>query len=551
MPLAAEADTAPWRPLRLFSGYRLLVAGLFAIMSFWPDPPPPLGVLDPGVFQWVAVLYAIASAGFLAVAAIRAFEASTLVVVAAFIDIAALTVLMYTSGGLRTGFGMLLAVAVAGAGALTPGRVAFVFPAAATLAILAEQVVLHREAPWIGVQPVYCGIMGAAMFAATLVAQLAARRVQVTEQKVRDREFDLASLAKLNEHIIGRMRAGVLAVDADRNVRLMNTAGQQLLGLRQPVVGQSMEAAVPSLARLARRWQRERHWSTATLEPAASGLRVQASFAALGPLASQGFLVFLEDAARMHEEAQSLKLASLGRMAASIAHEIRNPLSAVTHATQLLNESDHLDPADQRLLNMIGTNAQRMDGIVENVMQISRGRDAEPELLELSCWLDEFVAEFRARRGATEEMVSLDVSPTDLRVRFDPGQLHQVVSNLCDNAWQMSGADRVVAIRAGIDHATERPYLDVADNGPGIAAGDWDSVFEPFFTTRRQGTGLGLYLARELCAGNRASISLMATDSGSRFRIVFSDPRQLGNASQAGTDSDDGATLPYPRETAA
>jgi two-component system sensor histidine kinase PilS (NtrC family) len=148
----------------------------------------------------------------------------------------------------------------------------------------------------------------------------------------------------------------------------------------------------------------------------------------------------------------------------------------------------------------------------------------------LSDWLAEFLIEFCARRTGAGAVIETEFDAPAMIVRADRSQLHQIVWNLCDNALQHAGDPPRVRISAGVSEHNGRPYLDVEDNGAGIAAEERERVFEPFFTTRDQGTGLGLYIARELCAGNQASLTLEENldpgVDGCRFRITFQDPRR-------------------------
>jgi two-component system sensor histidine kinase PilS (NtrC family) len=308
----------------------------------------------------------------------------------------------------------------------------------------------------------------------------------------------------------------------------MNASAQSLLGVARWRPGGELAQFSPELARMHAVWRGDREHSSYVVEPAASGLRLVASFAAIG---DSGTVVFLEDAAATNQRVQQLKLASLGRLAASIAHEIRNPLGAISHAGQLLEESSAMDDGDRRLTRIIQENSARMNAMVENILDLGRGRDATPEALELRDWLGTFMEEFMSRRPGARHIVTTRVEPPDLRVRVDPSQLHQVLWNLCDNALQHAGEPARVDVRAGVGAYTGRPYIDVVDNGVGIPEEELDRVFEPFFTTRDQGTGLGLYIARELCEGNQARLTLEDTVGGCRFRVTFQDPRRRGTVS--------------------
>ena len=226
----------------------------------------------------------------------------------------------------------------------------------------------------------------------------------------------------------------------------------------------------------------------------------------------------------MAQQAQQLKLASLGRLTASIAHEIRNPLGAISHASQLLAESRHLDKGDLRLTEIIEEQSKRVNTIVKNIMQLSRRDRAQPEDLFLRPWLDQFIQEFIHHEKIPAERIQVEITPPDLQIRFDPTQLHQILWNLCHNGIH-HGAGRLV-LRGGSTRQPYHQYLDIMDDGDGIDAGMAHAIFEPFFTTANHGTGLGLYIAKELCESNQARLNYVPENEGTHFRITFADPRR-------------------------
>ncbi len=525
-PRETTAIQLAWQPLRYFGAYRTVLAALFTALLIWGNAPQPLGQYDFGLFQRVAIAYFL----FAVAASTASFwqwpSFSIQVAVQVIVDIVALTLMMHASGGVSSGLGILLVVAIAGGSILTSGRTAVLFAALASIAILLQQVYVGFNDPFATTNYPHVGMLGTVLFATAFVAHRSATRIRSSEALAARRGFDLANLAQLNEHIIQRMQSGILVLDAQHRIRLINESARQFLGLSARNEGERLSRAVPELHELVERWYEDDTQAAHLVQPAGVQITVQASLAAIGAGASKGVLIFLEDASAMTQRAHHLKLAALGRLTASIAHEIRNPLSAVSHANQLLWESLRADEADRRLIRIIRDNALRMNTIVENVLQLSRGKRAAPVYMNLRPWLERFVAEFRDQRSVSPESVRLVVTPVDLQVSIDPSQLHQILSNLCQNALQHAKGTPRVELRAGVADETERPYLDVWDNGDGVSAEDAERVFEPFFTTRAGGTGLGLYIARELCEGNQATLSHMPTESGCCFRITFCHPRR-------------------------
>ncbi|MDX1432321.1 MAG: histidine kinase dimerization/phospho-acceptor domain-containing protein, partial [Gammaproteobacteria bacterium] len=474
---AARALSMPtpepaWQPLRYFNVYRVLLAGLFTVLVVWGDAPQPLGEYDQDLFQDTVLAYFAFSLLGAAASRVQWPPYDAQVIVQVFVDIFATALFMHASGGVNSGFGMLLVVAVAGGSILARGGIALLFAVAAALAVLVQQYFGWSRGMFAAASYTHVGMLAAAFLATAYITHASARRIRASEALAARREVDLANLAQLNEHIIRRMQAGILAIDAEGHIRLMNRSAQRLLGVSQGASGEQLAGVLRGLAAPMQAWRHDMSSTSHLFQPEGTQLSVMASFAAIGDQANDGVLVFLEDASAISQRAQHLKLAGLGRLAASIAHEIRNPLGAVSHASQLLGESANLDKADRRLLQMVKDNTQRMNAIIENVLQLSRGRPAEPESLALGDWLHGFAGEFAAGNAIGGDVLSITVEPPDLRVRFDPSQLRQVIWNLCENGVRHSNGAPSLELRAGISRETRRPYLEVNDDGEGIKVGD-------------------------------------------------------------------------------
>lgn len=515
-----------WKPLRYFNLYRAVLSGLLVLLAYLGLAPSYFGQYDPGLFRITALVYLLFSLVSSFSIQWRWTGFQTQVVTQVIVDIAALTLMMHASGGVASGFGTLMVVAIAGGSILTQGRIAILFAAMASLAVLFQQIYAWMYAPFPGSNYTQAGMLGMTFFATAFLAHVLARRVRATEALAEKRGIDLANLAQLSEHIIQRMQSGVLVLDREGTVRLINRSGQKLLGLPGDITGQHLDSLAPELTRLETSWRNDTVPVSNLLRSAQSQVEMMVSFSRLGVSGEDGALVYLEDASAMRQRAQQLKLASLGRLTASIAHEIRNPLGAISHAAQLLAESSDVQRHEQRFIHIIQQNCRRMNAIVENVLQLSRRKTAVRETLLLNPWLQGFVSDFVNQTGLDGAVFKTSVELA-VRVRFDPSQLHQVMWNLCENAIRHAGERPRLHIRAGVSPESRRPYLEVADNGKGIADDIADKLFEPFFTTESSGTGLGLYIARELCEINQASLGLVETEgSGACFRITFIDPRR-------------------------
>jgi two-component system sensor histidine kinase PilS (NtrC family) len=528
-PPMGEGVDKTWRPLRFFNFYRFVLASLFILLYQVGDGalPPPLGMMWPRLFYLTSLAYL----GFSLLAMVfitwhrPAFSWQRNIHVLA--DITFITVLMYASGGVASGLGMLLVVSVAYASMISAGRGPLLFAALASLAVLAEQTISVITLSEARISYPQAGILGIALFTTAIVAHVLARRVRESEELAAQRSLDLANMAQLTEYTIQQMRTGVLVVDNDLRVRLINGAAWRLLGT--PLVPTHSQLAHYShkLQQQLQQWQRNELSPGTPLSPEQSSHELLPQYLHIGTEKSGGTLIFLEDASAATHQAQQLKLASLGRLTASIAHEIRNPLGAISHAAELLSEAPEISEADRRLTTIITNHTQRINTIIEDVLRLGRRDESHREIFELQPWLSTFVEEFLRGEGADKKVMAWRCEEPQLQLYFDPNHLRRILTNLCHNGLRhAAGAEnpRLELVAASIDE--ERGYLDIIDHGPGIPEAQRGNIFEPFFTTESSGTGLGLYIARELAVCNQAQLRYEPDkDTGSRFRLHFTKQR--------------------------
>jgi two-component system, NtrC family, sensor histidine kinase PilS len=514
-----------WKALRYFNLYRIILSSLFVVLLWTNSLPSPFGGYQPRLF-------AVALGSYFVIAIIVQFAAEhrtipykIQVVGQVLFDILTITVLMSTSGGVNSGFGMLLVVSVAASSLLITGGTAIVLAAIASLAVLGSEIYALEHALVPKASFTQGGLLGATFFATALLSHALASRIRQSEALAAQRGVDLANMARLNAHIVQRMQSGIIVLDPERQVRLVNASALALLGLSGPCQGEHLARITPELYEHVCSWLKQPHPAARLMCPVSRETDLLISMADLGPGPSAGILIFLEDAAVTRQRAQQLKLASLGQLTASIAHEIRNPLGAISHAGQLLSESSSRPPEDQRLTRIIKEHSERINRIIENVLRLGRRDNPVPESFPLGPWLQSFVEEFTEYKRLSPVQITLNIEPADIEVRMDRSQLHQIVWNLCENGLRYSRGTPLLELQGGLKSISERPYLDVIDHGPGIPLDLADHIFEPFVSRNSTGTGLGLYIAGELCECNQASLSLHAnTDQGCCFRINFAHP---------------------------
>lgn len=511
-----------WISLRYFNLYRIVLAAVFLGTALVYDDAVNLGSRDLVLFRNVAATYLFLGIAFFAVLRKlkRAFNLQLSIQVCA--DITAITLLMYASGGVRSGLGVMLVITLTGAALVASRRLTFLYAALASIALLLEQSywVLLRDAPTADyLQP---GLLAIGCFASAGITGWLAQRVTANEMLARRRGRELATQLRVNQLVIADMHDGVLVLDREGLVVQHNPQAQRLLGA-DPLLGVDLLRLLPGFAP---RW---RDWRAGVESASASGadFEVRGRGIRLRLLATRTeeeySVLFIEDMTRTREQAQQLKLAALGRLTANIAHEIRNPLSAISHASELLREEKR-GRDRERLCRIIHANTQRLDRLVSDVLQLSRRDRSSSERIHLNIWLKAFLKEFVANESVPPERFRLEAS-REAWVRFDREQLRQVMWNLLRNAVRHA-REEAHSVRVVLSAYGDQVELSVIDNGAGVPPANQGQLFEPFFTTESKGTGLGLYLARELCAANRAVLEYVADMPGAHFRVLCQEARE-------------------------
>jgi two-component system sensor histidine kinase PilS (NtrC family) len=521
---ASRQDTS-WRALNYFNGYRLLVALLFTGLYWIGQLPEPLGVYDPQLFAVVVHGYLTFALGAFIAAGLRVPRYKLQVAVQMLLDIGAITLLMYASDGLSSGFGMLLVIVVAAGALMVPGKIGILFAAIAAIAVLGHEGYLHLNRFYPNPNFTHAGFLGITFFVTAFISNALASRVQASEALAAQRGLDLQNMARLNEYIVQQLQSGVLVLDSKQRITLINEAARVLLAAPTRSVGLQAREVAPFLVPAIQEWRAAPFDSSAATAIGPGGTELEVSIMRLPAGSRENLLIFLEDAAVLRQRAQQMKLASLGRLTASIAHEVRNPLGAISHASQLLSEAMSTEGKERRLTTIIEENSRRVNGMIESVLSISRRGRAQPRSILLAAQVRRFVDELRARHNLDPGAVIVGNDGEETSARMDPDQLFQVLWNLCENGLRYSRRMPLLKLNSGVTTDTRRPFVEIIDTGPGIAANLREQLFEPFFTTEPKGTGLGLYIARELCEANQAVLQLAWTgNAGTCFRIVFTPP---------------------------
>ncbi|NOX26799.1 MAG: HAMP domain-containing histidine kinase [Gammaproteobacteria bacterium] len=522
-----------WRPLQLLNFYRLLISGGFCVLLLTEGRHSLFNEVNSAPLVLISVSYLIFSLLYFWTIAQRKPNFYRQVTLHIVTDIIAITMLANYSGGFGNDIAILLAVAVAGGSVLSSGRNALFFAALASVAVLADTFFSHT------VSYTHAGILGVTFFATAGLATYIARRIRSSENLAEQRGSDLLTMEQLTRYVIQRMQMGVLVVDSNNQSRLLNQSTREFLAIEDNDHSDCLNR-YPALKHELLRWQEDQQYQPQNIKIRQGAIELIPRFAQLGRKKEKSStLIFLEDNTALALQAQQLKLASLGHLTASIAHEIRNPLGAISHAGQLLAESAKINKNDKRLTEIISQQSKRLDKIVDNVMQLSQRKAIHTEAIELNDWLYRIKKEFCQNMNFAEECITI-ISHTSPQIAyFDPSHLHQIIWNLCTNALRHGQTKTKTSVptnkhkttditmRLDTDGKNYLPILEISDQGAGINKQTLDKIFEPFFTTSHSGTGLGLYIARELCNNNQAHINYIEKkDTGACFRINFADTRR-------------------------
>lgn len=505
---------ASWRPFQYFNFYRLLLGCLILLAALLPESLVASFHLTSSrdIYPVALIYFAVVLAGLmLSIHWQRRFNLQ--LTVQLFADVIFVSLLMYALGGVSSGMGVLLLISLAAASLVGRGRLVLFYAALATLATLLVQIYGVLNHDFDAASIVQAGFLSTGFFATAILARLLGQRLMLNEELARQRGESLDNQSRISQRVIERMQDGVLVVNRDACVLRYNPIAETMLGAL-PVDAQLAKYA-PLLAEALANRQRV---AEGVEFSGADGQMLRARFE---ETASSGgeVLIFLEDVGRIRERAQQLILASLGRLTASIAHEIRNPLSAIGHAGELLRE-ERRGAMQDRLLNILSDNVARIDRIVADVLELGRRDRAQLERLSLADACSEFLENFLVSQGVASTVVVFDPGEAHF-INFDRAHLHQVLWNLVGNAVRHGqGQPASVHIYATASPGGERVELHVTDDGVGVPEEVRAHIFEPFFTTHHKGTGLGLFIARELCEANGASLELLPSDSGGHFVIT-------------------------------
>ena len=526
LSLSAESRSTFWRSLQTLTVTRIVIA---FVLLLYLSIDVRRGRVDGTAYAETCIAYVLAALMFAVVAQRWRRRFLWQLSAQVLVDIVAISLLYLAAGGMRSGLALLYLFPLAGAAILAPLVLALFSAALATLFVLGEStwgIFMRADDPPL----TQAGLTGAAFFAVVLVVNRLAARLIKQEELAARHGADLRIQQAIYRIVVDDVDDGILVLGRDGTVFGGNPAARRMLGLETQPGEDGNTFRLTDLAALEPVAQRFTDWVGRCMDApaAATGgfVTVKRWHETDGPVrgrldqpvhlklrfarvdtpqgTAERSLVFLQDVSAIENQAQQLKLASMGRLTASIAHEVRNPLSAIGHATSLLAEDLH-GPAETRLLRIVNDNVARVNRMVEDILKLSRKVQPNGTPVALDDFLPELRVEFTEMHGMAGDIVWVG-DAGGRSVRFDGLHLREVLVNLLGNAIRYASGKPASIRVVPVPDATGRMELHVQDDGPGITPEVRAHLFEPFYTTSSKGTGLGLYLARELCLNNGAML---------------------------------------------
>lgn len=512
------------RAIGIINIFRFLLSLVFVVLYAFADHLNLSNDSNLSLFLSLAIAYVIFSITMLVITRLQSSAVIFSHPLQVVIDILFIIFMMDAAGGIQSGLGLLLIITIVTASLVSNGRLALFYAAVATIGLLLEQS--YRIAEWDLPVSSYTqsAMLSLSCFATAWLAYSLAKRILLSEELASSRGVDLKNMAQVNELIIQQMRDGVLVVDEHLNIRHCNSKAEQLLFLEKEA-GNDLELrdCAPAIANVLMYWidgNDEHKNLVIPVHNRELNLRIE-------PIndenRKQGAVIFIQDWSKIQADAQQAKLAALGRLTANIAHEIRNPLSAISHANQLLQEEENLSTHNARILEIIDDNTQRINQIIKDVLELNRRDRTAQEKIMLGQFITDFHTQFCAIEKIPASHFTLTLCSNEDSITFDRRHLTQILWNLCKNAWE-HGRKEVSSLHLNcvqIQKTTlnNRAHLriEVIDDGPGIAEQERSKLFEPFHTTKTTGNGLGLYISRELAEANNAQLYFLPRNPGSAF----------------------------------
>jgi two-component system sensor histidine kinase PilS (NtrC family) len=509
------------RTTLLLSAFRFLLSLIFVLTIFYIDEKNWLTHENQLLFFKLSVSYFIFSTIAVVMNALNLAESRFGFPIQIVADIVFILLLMHVAGGMSSGLGILLILVIVTASLISQGRLALFYAAVATIGLLLEhsyQIFFFNLDTTSYSQPV---MLGLSCFATAWLAHSLGNRMQQSEALASTRSIDLENMAQINARITEEMQDGVLVIDEDSNVRHFNAQAQHLLSLPQSE-NLHLNEHLPEIATLYHNWlNSDEKNSQFNLTIQNQELRIRLIPISQAPASRHlGAVILIQDWGQLQSKAQQAKLAALGRLTANIAHEVRNPLSAISHANQLLQEEPELT-GFSRILQIIEDNIHRIDKIIKDVLELNRRDRTHQEPIELNKFMLDFYTQFCAVEKITPKFFNINLLTSPATILFDQRHLTQILWNLCKNGLE-HGQKQAGSLSLQLyQKQPHRLHVEITDDGAGVSQAQQTKLFEPFYTTKSTGSGLGLYISRELAEANGAQLLHQPTLARCTFSLLI------------------------------
>lgn len=506
------------RAIRIINIFRFILSLVFISFYFYVEKSNWLDSENAPLFFSLSLAYGLFSFTLLAISPFKSKALTYFHPLQIVIDIIFVILMMYAAGGIQSGLGLLLIITIVTASLVSNGRLSLFYAAVATIGLLLEQS--YQITKW-GLsassysQPV---MLSLGCFATAWLAYSLAKRMLQSEALASARGVDLENLEQVNALITQEMQDGVMVVDQNANIRHHNTQANTLLSLtknsHQPL---RLDESTPEIARAFSDWVNGENAMKNSII-SVNNRELKLRFEPINHYNRQlGAVIFIQDWSQMQSVAQQAKLAALGRLTANIAHEIRNPLSAISHANQLLQEEENITAPNMRMLQIIADNIGRIDQIIKDVLELNRRDRTHQENIALNPFLTDFYHQFCAVEKVPASNFKLTLFTQDQTITFDQRHLTQILWNVCKNGWEHSRKQEHSLNLRCVEVGNAGLNLEISDDGDGVAEQNRSKLFEPFYTTKATGNGLGLYISRELAEANGAFLRHHALEHGCAF----------------------------------
>ena len=446
-------------------------------------------------------------------------------------DLIIAIILYHASTGRGAGLEILLFISVSASGILLGGRAALTTASSATILLILEHfyVIATNQRSLGGFTTL--GFIGVGLFVTAFFIYYLTVLLRETEVEVAQQNIDIQKLSDINKLIIEQLNSGVIVVDQSLRIILINQSGQKLLDIpAASPLPRTLKGLLPDITFDVNDSEKNSNGITSKIR-LPSGKTLLTHYKPLGDSFENGFIILLDDYSQIEQDQSNEKFIAMGRLSASIAHEIRNPLGAISHAGQLLAESPSIIQNDSRLVEIIENQSRRINQIVKTILELGQPNEQELEEIPLHEWLENIIDKFIIENGLSDNSIVLKGNKS-ISAYGDPEQLQHVILNLLSNSLRYGNTGSKPFVEITIDKDEDDATMSsitISDNGPGIAEDIRDKIFEPFFTTSSSGNGLGLYIARKICLGNHGYLDYIHKKEGHSFfrlRLTSSEIRR-------------------------